>query len=88
MIVLCIVVVLLIGVICFFVYRKNNENTIVLLDINPSFEIVLDGKEKVVEVKGLNDDAKKVIDYGMNTDSLDEVLNSIIVGWSFIIYRR
>lgn len=55
------VVFVLAGVIGFGTYQKANKVvSTVALDVNPGIEITINAKEKVLDVKAMNDDAKKL----------------------------
>lgn len=55
------VVFVLAGVIGFGTYQKANKVvSTVALDVNPGIEITVNAKEKVLDVKAMNDDAKKL----------------------------
>ncbi len=71
--VLIIAIVTIIG--CLFLFKENY--TIITLDINPSLELKVDKKEKVVEVTALNDDAKVLVSNEYKNKNIDEVLMDI-----------
>ncbi len=57
----------------------NANNTTIALDVNPSIEIEINGKEKVKEVRALNEDARIVIgDMDLEDVDLDVVLYALI----------
>ncbi len=63
----------------FHVVGGNLPSTVVALDVNPSLEIEVNGKEQVVNVKALNEDAKKVIgDMNFKKVDLNVAINAII----------
>ncbi len=71
--------VLIVG--AFFVVASMNNSvySTVTLDVNPSIEIKLTEKEKVLEVNPLNDDAVTVLgDMDFKNSSLDVTVNAII----------
>lgn len=78
-IIIMIVILLLIicGVIAYFVFKDNSVSTITL-DINPSMELKLDKEDKVIKVKALNVDAKKVISDDLKGLEYDEAIMIII----------
>ena len=60
-------------------YSANAVAGTVSLDVNPSIEIDINGKEKVLEVKALNDDGKIVVgDMSLRGTSLDVAVNALI----------
>ncbi len=64
----------------FFGYRYQyvTPDTMVYLDVNPSFEIGINRAGKVVEVEGVNDDAKAVIEsLSLEKLSIEEVVETI-----------
>lgn len=62
--------------------RYNNTQKVdakVLLDVNPSIEIMLNKQERVLEVKAHNEEAKEVIaDMDFSGSSLDITINALI----------
>ena len=72
-------VVLLIGAVCFFLFGKD-KNTIITLDINPSFRIIIDNNEKVIGVDALNEDAHSITDRGVQGETLKDVLSFLVDG--------
>ncbi len=55
------------------------EQSVVTLDVNPSLEISLNAKEKVLGVKPLNDDGKKVVgNMDFKNSSLEVTVNALI----------
>ncbi len=71
-----VVLVLLLGIVSFILLSSNKETTITL-DINPSIEIKINSKDKVIDVKALNDDAKDIINDDLIGKSIDDTLNII-----------
>ena len=57
---------------------KQKDLTIITLDINPSIEVSLDKEKKIVDVKALNDDAKKIISDDVKGKELKEGLIIIV----------
>jgi len=66
--------ILIIGTICLIKYNNRVVSTITI-DINPSIEINLNKKEKVVKMKALNEDAKELVNKKYNNKTLDETFN-------------
>ncbi len=66
----------------FFAVRNLNNDSVystVTLDVNPSIELSVTDKEKIIEVKPLNNDAKTVIgDMNFKDSSIDVAVNAII----------
>lgn len=62
------------------VYAQNNTvSSIVSLDVNPSVEIRINSKEKVLTVNALNDDGKLIIgDMDFKGNNLDVTVNALI----------
>ena len=76
----CIILAVILGVILFLIFNKDNSNNIastITLDINPSIEINLDKKDKVISINALNDDAKKIIDNKLVGKTLDDAVTYI-----------
>ncbi len=73
------VVILLFGSV-FGVYLSNFKiNTKVSLDVNPSVEMQLNSKDKVLDVKPLNEDGTKIIgDMDLDGSPLNVAVNAII----------
>lgn len=73
-------VLLLGGVAGYNIYSSNYMiSSTVSLDVNPSIEIKVNKKEKVLEVNALNEDGKKVIgNMDFNKNDLDVTINAII----------
>ncbi len=65
-----------------FIFKNNNGNSVhstITFDVNPSVQILVTDKEKVVEVKALNKDAEVVLgDLDFKDSSLDVAVNAII----------
>lgn len=56
----------------------NSENTLIL-DVNPSIEIKTNGLKKVVEINGLNKDAKELLkEYKLENDEIEDVVEDLI----------
>ncbi len=53
------------------------ENQIII-DVNPSIQIVLDGENKVIKVEASNKDAERIVSKLEETDSIGELLPAII----------
>ena len=53
------------------------ENQIII-DVNPSIQIVLDGENKVIKVEASNKDAERIVSKLEETDSIRELLPAII----------
>ncbi len=66
----------------FFTVKNLNNDSVystVTFDVNPSVEMSVTDKEKIIEVKALNDDAKVVLgDMDFKDSSLDVAVNAII----------
>ena len=62
------------------VYQGNHAiDSTIMLDVNPSIEIQVNKKEKVLDVKPLNDDAKVVVgDMDFSGSNLDVTVNALI----------
>lgn len=75
----CAVLVILIGLILFFSFGKNKNSIVstITLDINPSVELNLDKENKIVNVKALNDDAKKIVSDKLVGKFLDDAITCI-----------
>lgn len=76
----CVVVLF----ICSLVLLFNNQSSleykaVVRIDVNPSIEIIVDDKENVISLKGLNNDGKLILS-GENLEGkkLEEVIERII----------
>lgn len=72
-----VLLVLIIGIISFIILNNRVVSTITI-DINPSIEIGLNKKEKVVKVKALNEDAKKLVNKKYNNKTLDETFELLV----------
>ena len=68
---------LVIGIILFLLFRDKTK-TIITLDINPSIEMSLDNKDNVINVRALNDDAKKIVNDDYKGKTLDKTLDIMI----------
>jgi len=79
-IIIAIVLILLIiiGVLIYLFLFKDNSKTTITMDINPSIELKLDDKNKVIKVKALNSDAKSLISDNLNELYYDEAILKII----------
>lgn len=73
-IIICLVLV--IGVVCYFLFN-NKPASVITLDINPSIEINITDKEIVKSIVALNNDAKEVISNELVGKSLDEAIDLI-----------
>lgn len=79
-------VILIIVVACLFIFR-NDESTIITLDINPSIELKLTKNERIKEVRALNEDAKKIIVddlKGMTLDGAFKIIGEQLVKYDFV----
>ena len=74
-IVFCFIII--IAIVC-FITLNNRIVSMITLDINPSIEINLDKNEKVVNVKALNDDAKKIISADLKGNTLSDTFEILI----------
>lgn len=72
-----IILILIIGVI-YYLISDDGIVSRITLDINPSIELGLDSKERVVSYKALNDDAKDIVDSSLKGKKLDVVFDSIV----------
>ncbi len=66
-----IICVLVIGIILFFALNKKVVSTITL-DINPSIKVNLDKDNKVINVKAVNSDAKKILSSEYKNKTIEE----------------
>ncbi|MGM9850323.1 MAG: hypothetical protein ACI31V_05460 [Bacilli bacterium] len=66
--------ILIIGTICLIKFNNRVVSTLTI-DINPSIEIDLNRKDKVVRIKALNEDAKEIVNKKYNNKTLDETFN-------------
>lgn len=71
-----VVLVLIIGIIYNFI--NNRVVSTITIDINPSIEINLNKKEKVVKVKALNEDAKELVNKKYNKKTLEETFELLV----------
>lgn len=78
---ICILLAVVIGVIALNNKKVNAKeyNAIVQVDVNPSIQMVVDEKNKVLSITGLNDEGKMII-YGevIVGKNLDEALEMIV----------
>lgn len=88
-----ILVILTVSFVCIFTKNKDNHIepsniveigdkivSVITIDVNPSMELSLDKNNRVVSVKALNDDSKKLVENKMLEDlPIEEALNNIIV---------
>ncbi len=75
----CLALVILATTVVPGFFGAGKVEAIVALDVNPSMEINVDGREKVVSVTPLNDDAVKVIgDMDLEKVDLDVAVNAIV----------
>ncbi len=76
--IISIIFVLIIGVVGFIIIN-NDEKVVstITLDINPSIEIKLNKKEKVVSIIPLNDDAKEIVNDSLKGKTIEETIDSI-----------
>ena len=71
---LCVALIAVVGLVVGNSISKNNKayNAIVQVDVNPSIEMVVDEKNQVLSVRGLNDEGKMVLEgeafIGKNVD--------------------
>lgn len=72
-------------VLCFGGYALLQKNkapqidSVILLDVNPSLSLSVDGQERVVSAQALNDDAREVLgDMELEGTSLEVAVNAII----------
>ena len=74
------VVIVLAGTASYFVYSANYKvSSTISLDVNPSIEITVNSKEKVLKVLPLNADAEKVVgDMDFSGSDLDITVNALI----------
>lgn len=72
--------IVIVGITGFVLYRHNFAvDSAISLDVNPSIEILVNQKERVLQVNALNDDAKKVIE-GMDfkNSDLNVAVNALV----------
>ena len=74
--IISLIIVLFIGVLGFFLL-SNKAFYYITLDINPSIRISLNKDEKVINVKALNDDAKKIIGNDLKGKILEDAIDII-----------
>ena len=79
LIVIAVLLIIVIGSVRVWFYLKANKvMTTVTLDINPSIEISLNYKNKVVRIEGLNDDGKELLkDNKLKGNSLEVAIEDI-----------
>lgn len=71
------ILLLIIGTSWIFQYKMTDS--IITLDVNPSIKIVTNRKDKVIQVKPLNDDGKIVVEnLRYNNKDLDKVVKQIV----------
>lgn len=58
--------------------KEETKKTIVTIDINPSIELTIDDKEKVIDIKALNEDAKKIVSEDLKNKELNQVFEVIV----------
>ena len=62
-----------------FNYFGNRSLAKISLDVNPSFEIDVNSREKVTEIEAKNDDAKKVLgDMDLEGSNIDVAVNALV----------
>ena len=71
------ILILIVGIVSFIIIR-NNEVSIITLDINPSISISVNRSNKVVDVVALNEDAKKIVSDDLKGKKLDELFEVIV----------
>ena len=69
---------LIIGIILFLVFNKKVVSTITL-DINPSIKVNLDKNNKVINVKAVNNDAKKIVSKEYKNKTIEEFFDLLVV---------
>lgn len=63
-----------------FIYNRQLVDTVITIDVNPSFEIQLNKKEEVKKIIAINEDAKKIIKQADISDKkLEVVIEELIV---------
>ncbi len=71
--------VIMLGAIIVIASSLGTKDATIAFDVNPSIEMKINGKEEIVEIKALNDDAVKVIgDMDFEGVKLDVALNALI----------
>lgn len=76
----CVVVLFICSLVLIFNNQSSLEyKAVVRIDVNPSIEIIVDDKENVISLKGLNNDGKLILS-GENLEGkkLEEVIERII----------
>lgn len=71
------IIILIIGIVSFIIINNNKVVSIITLDINPSIEIKLNNKDKVIKIVALNNDAKEIIESKFKGQPLDKTIESI-----------
>jgi hypothetical protein len=88
-----ILVILTVSIVCIVEKKKDNPIepsnivetgdkivSVITIDVNPSMELSLDKNNRVVSVRALNDDSKKLVENKMLEDlPIEEAINNIIV---------
>ena len=77
MIIILVVLFCLLGLISFYVWNNRVVST-VTIDINPSFKINLNRKNRVVSVKALNSDAKRLLQDDFKKVSLEDTITVLM----------
>ncbi len=74
------ILLLIIGGGLFYNYNLNNKiDSIIDIDVNPSIELQINKKDKIVKYVALNDDAKNILqDMDLKNVDIDLALNAII----------
>ena len=73
-----VVLVIIIGFVSFIIFNNNKKIvSTITLDINPSIEINLNKKEKVISVVALNDDANAIVNDNIEGKNIEEALGVI-----------
>lgn len=76
---LSVLVICILGSLTFKNYSNNKIDSIIEFDVNPSIEVATNKKEKVIKVKPLNEDGKKVLeDMKLENVDLNIAVNAII----------
>lgn len=71
----CLLFALVFGLI----YQESKIDSLILIDINPSIEMSLNKNEKVVDVEGVNEDAKAILsNLDLKKTDIDEAINEIV----------
>ncbi|QGH34067.1 hypothetical protein GI584_08560 [Gracilibacillus salitolerans] len=72
--------ILLVAIMNSSFYQPQQQAYLLAVDINPSMEISLDEDLNVIDITGLNDDAKRVIkDLDVKGKPIDKVINDMVV---------